>query len=115
MPFPHRLVALNAFRVKSKSWRLIDRVLIIHLAVIALIALCVPEQSIAQQKKSAQSNNSASAVTPEEAAQLEAVIKTDLGVIRFEFFPDKAPKHVQVFIKNARAGFYDGSAFHRAI
>src|SRR5262245_6836673 len=54
-------------------------------------------------------------VSPEEAASLEAVITTDLGVIRFEFFPDKAPKHVQAFIKNARAGFYDGSAFHRAV
>src|SRR5262249_18529891 len=115
MPFPHRLNALNAFHVKSKSRRLIRQNLIIHLAVIALIALCAPEQSIAQQKKSAQSNNSASAITPEEAAQLEAVIKTDLGVIRFEFFPDKAPKHVQNFIKLARAGFYNGSAFHRVI
>jgi cyclophilin family peptidyl-prolyl cis-trans isomerase len=54
-------------------------------------------------------------VSLEEAASLEAVIITDLGVIRFEFFPDKAPKHVQAFVKNARVGFYDGSAFHRVI
>jgi cyclophilin family peptidyl-prolyl cis-trans isomerase len=54
-------------------------------------------------------------VSIEEAASLEAVITTDLGVIRFEFFPDKATKHVQAFVKNARAGFYDGSAFHRAV
>ncbi|MGH9842076.1 MAG: peptidylprolyl isomerase [Blastocatellia bacterium] len=54
-------------------------------------------------------------VSLEEAARLEAVITTDLGVIRFEFFPDKAPKHVQAFVKNARAGYYDGSAFHRVV
>ncbi|MGE0132016.1 MAG: peptidylprolyl isomerase [Blastocatellales bacterium] len=54
-------------------------------------------------------------VSLEEAARLEAVVTTDLGVIRFEFFPDKAPKHVQAFVKNARAGFYDGSAFHRVV
>ena len=54
-------------------------------------------------------------VSAEEAKQLEAVITTDLGVIRFEFFPDKAPKHVEQFIKLARSGFYDGSAFHRVI
>jgi cyclophilin family peptidyl-prolyl cis-trans isomerase len=54
-------------------------------------------------------------VSLEEAAQLEAVITTELGAIRFEFFPDKAPQHVQQFIKLARAGFYDGSAFHRVI
>ncbi|MBO0857306.1 MAG: peptidylprolyl isomerase [Chloracidobacterium sp.] len=54
-------------------------------------------------------------VSLEEASRLEAVITTDFGVIRFEFFPDKALKHVQAFIKNARTGFYDGSAFHRAV
>ncbi len=54
-------------------------------------------------------------VSLEEAARLEAVITTDAGVIRFEFFPNKAPKHVQAFVKNARAHFYDGSAFHRVV
>jgi cyclophilin family peptidyl-prolyl cis-trans isomerase len=54
-------------------------------------------------------------VTAGEAARLEAVITTDAGVIRFEFFFDKAPKHVQQFVRLARTGFYDGSAFHRVI
>jgi cyclophilin family peptidyl-prolyl cis-trans isomerase len=54
-------------------------------------------------------------VSLEEAAELEAVITTELGAIRFEFSSDKAPKHVQQFIKLARSGFYDGSAFHRVI
>ncbi|MCU1237293.1 MAG: peptidyl-prolyl cis-trans isomerase, cyclophilin type [Candidatus Solibacter sp.] len=48
-------------------------------------------------------------------ADLEAVVTTDLGVFRFEFAPDKAPKHVQHFIDLARKGFYDGSAFHRVV
>jgi len=48
-------------------------------------------------------------------AELEAVVTTSLGVFRFEFAPDKAPKHVDEFIARARKGFYDGSAFHRAI
>jgi cyclophilin family peptidyl-prolyl cis-trans isomerase len=55
------------------------------------------------------------AITPEEAMKLEAVISTDLGEIRFEFFAHTAPQHVAQFIKRARAGFYDGSAFHRMI
>jgi cyclophilin family peptidyl-prolyl cis-trans isomerase len=54
-------------------------------------------------------------VSLEEAERLEAVITTELGVIRFEFFPGKAPKHVQAFVKNARAGAYDSTAFHRVI
>ena len=48
-------------------------------------------------------------------AELEAVVTTSLGVFRFEFAPGKAPKHVDAFIARARKGFYDGSAFHRAV
>ena len=82
--------------------------------VLWLAPLC--HQSMAQQKKTAASNaSSEAAMTPEEASKVEAVITTDLGVIRFEFRPDKAPRHVQQFIKLARAGFYDGSAFFRVV
>src|SRR4030095_14426957 len=35
------------------------------------------------------------------------------GVITLEFFPADAPKHVENFLKLARAGFYDGQRFHR--
>ena len=48
-------------------------------------------------------------------ADLEAVVTTDLGVFRIEFAADKAPKHVQHFIRLAREGFYDGGAFHRVV
>ena len=47
-------------------------------------------------------------------SELEAVVTTDLGTFRFEFAPDKAPKHVEQFIRLARQGYYDGSAFFRA-
>jgi len=49
------------------------------------------------------------------AGDLEAVVATDLGTFRFEFAPDKAPKHVEQFIARARQGYYDGSAFHRVV
>jgi cyclophilin family peptidyl-prolyl cis-trans isomerase len=52
------------------------------------------------------------AQTPDD---LEAVVTTDLGTFRFEFANDKAPKHVQHFIKLAREGYYDGGAFHRVV
>ena len=87
----------------------------------AILLLCLSllapgASALAQQKKrDVQSTQSEAVVTADEAAQLEAVIATDLGVIRFEFFPNKALKHSQQFIKLARAGFYDGSAFHRVI
>ena len=49
------------------------------------------------------------------ASDLEAVVTTDVGTFRFEFAPDKAPKHVEHFITLARQGYYDGSAFHRVV
>jgi len=49
------------------------------------------------------------------AAEVEAVVTTSLGTFRFEFFPDKAPKHVEQFVRLARQGYYEGSAFHRAV
>jgi peptidyl-prolyl cis-trans isomerase B (cyclophilin B) len=44
-----------------------------------------------------------------------AVIKTSVGEMVAEFWPDVAPKTVENFKKLAREGFYDGTAFHRII
>lgn len=58
----------------------------------------------------------AAAVTGQTpASALEAVVETDAGSFRFEFAPDKAPKHVELFLKLAREGYYNGSAFHRVV
>jgi cyclophilin family peptidyl-prolyl cis-trans isomerase len=87
-------------------------------AVLAiLLVMALVSVSFAQQKKrdSQPAKAEEAAVSVGEAAKLEAVVTTDLGSFRFEFYPDKAPKHVQQFIKLARSGYYDGSAFHRAI
>ena len=48
-------------------------------------------------------------------ADLEAVVTTEMGEFRFEFAPDKAPQHVAQFLKLAREGYYDGSAFFRVV
>ena len=48
-----------------------------------------------------------------EAATSRARISTDKGDIVFTFYPKDAPQHVAAFIKLARAGFYDGTTFHR--
>ena len=45
----------------------------------------------------------------------KAVIETKYGDIVLEFFPDKAPNHVDNFLKLARQGFYDGTTFHRVV
>ena len=45
----------------------------------------------------------------------EAVIETKYGQIELVFYPDIAPRHVENFLSLARAGFYDGTIFHRVI
>lgn len=45
----------------------------------------------------------------------KAVIKTTMGTIEFDFFPEVAPNHCANFKKLANAGFYDGVTFHRVI
>ena len=43
------------------------------------------------------------------------VIETNLGRIRIQLFPEKSPKNVELFIKRARDGFYDGTRFHKVL
>ena len=50
--------------------------------------------------------------TPKSA---RAIIKTKFGDIEIKFYPDVAPKHVENFVKLAKAGFYNGTIFHRVI
>jgi peptidyl-prolyl cis-trans isomerase B (cyclophilin B) len=47
--------------------------------------------------------------------ETQAIIETKLGAIELVFVPDKAPKHVENFIKLAKSGFYNGTIFHRVI
>ena len=46
---------------------------------------------------------------------LAAVIKTTAGEMTVAFWPEVAPKTVENFVKLAREGFYDGTAFHRIV
>jgi cyclophilin family peptidyl-prolyl cis-trans isomerase len=49
----------------------------------------------------------------DEARESQIRIKTKKGDIVFTFFANEAPQHSAAFIKLAKAGFYDGTSFHR--
>jgi cyclophilin family peptidyl-prolyl cis-trans isomerase len=51
----------------------------------------------------------------QEFAGQRAIIDTKFGSMEIRFFPDKAPKHVENFIKLAKSSFYDKTIFHRVI
>jgi cyclophilin family peptidyl-prolyl cis-trans isomerase len=40
---------------------------------------------------------------------------TSMGAFTLELFPDKAPKTVEMFLYNAKHGFYEATIFHRVI
>ena len=49
------------------------------------------------------------------AANPEVEIKTNLGSIMVELYPEKAPKTVENFLHYVKSGFYKDSIFHRVI
>jgi len=49
------------------------------------------------------------------AAGTHVVMKTSMGSITLELYPDRAPKTVKNFLQYAGDRFYDGTIFHRVI
>lgn len=45
----------------------------------------------------------------------QVMIKTNLGEIVVELYPQKAPKTVENFLRYVQGGFYNGTIFHRVI
>ncbi|WP_439134956.1 peptidylprolyl isomerase [Pseudomaricurvus sp.] len=45
----------------------------------------------------------------------EVELKTDLGTITLQLFPEKAPETVKNFLRYCNEGFYAGTIFHRVI
>jgi peptidyl-prolyl cis-trans isomerase B (cyclophilin B) len=53
--------------------------------------------------------------SPASLARWRAVLETTMGPITLELFPDRAPGHVRNFLRLAKLGVYDGTAFHRVV
>ena len=49
------------------------------------------------------------------AANPQVELDTTAGKIKIELYPDSAPKSVANFIAYVKAGYYDGTQFHRVI
>jgi len=49
------------------------------------------------------------------AANPQVEMKTSLGTIVIELYPDKAPLTVENFLQYVKTGHYDGTLFHRVI
>ena len=84
-----------------------------------LLWLCLATGGIAQDRKPAKPSGAAvtptSSLSVEEFKKLQAVLETSMGEIVIEFYPEKAPAHVNYFANLVKSGFYNGTAFHRVI
>src|SRR6185369_15864116 len=49
------------------------------------------------------------------AANPEVELKTNMGTITLELYPDKAPKTVENFLQYVKDGFFKATIFHRVI
>jgi cyclophilin family peptidyl-prolyl cis-trans isomerase len=60
---------------------------------------------------------SAAAMVPAGAlaADPQVDLRTNLGTIRLELYPAKAPKTVENFLRYVKDGHYNGTVFHRVI
>ena len=52
---------------------------------------------------------------PVPAAAPQVELKTNVGTIVVELYPDAAPKTVKNFLQYVKSGFYNGTIFHRVI
>jgi peptidyl-prolyl cis-trans isomerase B (cyclophilin B) len=91
---------LGEIAIMTKWWYL-------GIVVIVLAGVFLTAAMAAEKEKSAP------AAAP--AKEPHAIVKTKFGDIEIKFFRDKAPKHVENFIKLAKSGFYNGTIFHRVI
>ena len=95
-----------------------------------ILALLVPAFAFAQTgtapaKPAAKAPAKASAPAKAKAAEAsvseadktasKVLIKTNLGDMTVELYPDKAPKTVENFLAYVNGKFYDGTIFHRII
>jgi peptidyl-prolyl cis-trans isomerase B (cyclophilin B) len=69
-------------------------------AFIFLLAMLAPRSSVAQ---------------PAPPTARQAVVETSLGSFIIDLTPETAPNQVAYFIKQAEAGAYDGTTFHRMV
>jgi peptidyl-prolyl cis-trans isomerase A (cyclophilin A)/peptidyl-prolyl cis-trans isomerase B (cyclophilin B) len=75
-------------------------------------AVKTPATKAAAKPKVAQAPAAAEA---DKNAATKVLMKTSLGDMTIELYPDKAPKTVENFLGYVNSGFYDGTIFHRVI
>lgn len=85
-------------------------IIIVILAAIGLGFLLLPKNSPAPSEKSAGTDKAMIDINNKQA-----ILKTSLGDITLEFYPEAAPKAVENFLGLSQKGYYNGVIFHRVV
>ena len=73
---------------------------------------CQTKDNVKEENKMATDNKKEEIMSD---SILVATMNTNMGTIKIELFPDKAPVTVKNFISYVNDSFYDGTIFHRVI
>jgi peptidyl-prolyl cis-trans isomerase A (cyclophilin A) len=84
------------------------RMLLAGFMSVAIIGL-----ALAQEAKKPEAASTSG--TKGKGKKVVVLIETSLGNIKAELYPDKAPKTVANFEEYMKAGFFDGTIFHRIV
>ena len=91
------------------------KLLILTLMFTLLLAGCTAKEELVTTAATTATNN-ADAVDPSTVEKMNATITIrDMGDIKLELYPSKAPQTVANFAELARKDFYNGLIFHRVI
>lgn len=90
---------MNAF---SGTWVNIFRQGMVVFGCMAMLNLLVVGVTLAEEP-------------PTDKQAPHVILKTKFGEMEIVLFQDLAPKHVESFLKLAKAGFFNGTIFHRII
>jgi cyclophilin family peptidyl-prolyl cis-trans isomerase len=82
-------------------------------AIALLLVLALP--GWAQESTTPTAPEGVPTETVPDAEPLEVTMKTSMGDVVLELYPDKAPLTVANFVDYATTDFYDGTVFHRIV
>jgi peptidyl-prolyl cis-trans isomerase B (cyclophilin B) len=68
----------------------------------------------AVSKRRLEAASSRKFVEPKTDSSVSALVETDLGSMKLAFYKDLAPKHVEAFLQQARAGAFNGTKLYYA-
>jgi cyclophilin family peptidyl-prolyl cis-trans isomerase/HEAT repeat protein len=108
------LIKNTAFLNKTKNNLKLPADVETYNAIVKALKTCRPDSSV-------------NAIVPEPSLAIDytlkqqypdstiAIIKTDKGIIKLQFFPELAPLSVYNFLKLTNENFYDNKVFHRVV